>query len=153
MINIRKPYKHNKTPADFGIIKYKVNSDGSLNVFQDVELGNKKLKKLPFYFNKVGGYFSCSSNNFKTLEGAPKIIKNKFKHCNFFCAYNDLKTLKGIPNKIDSLFCSGNNLKTLDDLNFDGISGIIFAGKNPNLILSDKVKMWMDLNPGRLVLK
>lgn len=165
---IKKTYKHDKTPEDFGINKYKVNSDGSLDVFGNIYVTGI-INMLPFFFNEVNGdfnlinsvstlegcpkivngYFSCSRNNLESLEGAPETVAN-----GFFCHHNNLKDLKYSPKIVKGDYsCHHNNLKTLDDLNLDGIEGKIFAGDNPDLILSDKVKLWMDLNPGRLKIK
>ncbi len=47
-----------------------------LMLMSNVNLCNKKLTKLPLKFNKVNGYFDCSSNNLTTLEGSSK--RNKW---------------------------------------------------------------------------
>jgi hypothetical protein len=73
-MSIKRVYDHNFTPEDFDINDYEVNKDGSLTVFQNVILWNKKLKQIPFYFEKIYGFFCCSVNNLTSLEGSPKII-------------------------------------------------------------------------------
>ena len=44
------------------VTNYTNNDDGSIDVNGDVDLYDKKLTELPLTFNKVSGYFSCSSN-------------------------------------------------------------------------------------------
>ena len=39
-----------------------------------VDLSGLDLTKLPIKFSEVGGYFDCSWNELKTLEGAPEIV-------------------------------------------------------------------------------
>lgn len=145
---IKRPFKHNKNPEDFNITNYKINTDGSLNVLNSVILDNKKMKRIPFYFNKVMGDFNCYNNGLTSLYGAPNYISG-----DFLCSHNNLTDLKYSPKIVRGyFFSSNNNLKTLNDLNFDGIEGNIYVKNNLNLVLSDKVEMWNDLNPGRLFL-
>jgi len=115
-------------PENYGIEKYKFRSDGTLDVFQNVDLENKNLEELPFKFGKIDGDFDCSWNKLTSLEGAPKIVNG-----NFFCQYNKLTSLEG--------------------LNLDGIVGKIYIYGNPNLKLTEKEELWMTLNPGRLILE
>ena len=43
----------------YNIFKYKINNDGSLNVFEDVNFAHYGLNYIPFEFNYVGGSFHC----------------------------------------------------------------------------------------------
>ena len=136
-------------PEDFGIKKYKFRPDGTLDVFEDVNLGFKNLTKLPFNFGKVNGYFNCSYNKLKTLKGVPIEVNG-----NFYCNGNNLKSLKGVPRIINGDFYYINNdLTSLKGLNLNGITGKIYARANPDLKLTEKEEFWMTLNPGRLILK
>jgi len=157
-------------PEDFGIGKYKFNSDGTLDVFQDVKLYYKNLIKLPFEFGKIDGNFDCSSNNLTSLKGAPKIVNgnfdchwNKLKYLKsaleivngeYNCSHNNLTSLEGAPEEVNGDFwCSFNQLKSLKGLNLDNISGEVYVHRNINLKLTEKEKLWATLNPGRLILK
>jgi len=50
-------------------------------------------------------------------------------------------------------FCSHNYLTSLKGLNLNGISGKIYVYHNPNLKLTEKEKLWVTLNPGKIVLE
>ena len=119
-----------KIPENYGIEKYKFRSDGTLDVFQNVDLENKNLEELPFKFGKIDGnfnffanyiknlndapeevygYFNCGGNNLTSLKGIPKIINGWFN-----CQNNKLTDLKYTPNKIDGdFYCCYNNLTSL----------------------------------------
>ena len=136
-------------PEDYGITKYKFNSDGTLDVFESVNLSYKNLKELPFKFGKVDGYFDCWENNLTSLKGSPKIVKG-----NFYCDNNNLTSFKYTPEEVNGdFYCNGVNLKSIEGLNLNGISGTIYVYHNPNLKLSEKEQLWVNLNPGKLVLK
>ena len=83
-----------------------VNSDGSIDVDNVVDLRSKKLTKLPLKFGKVTKNFYCNINNLTSLDGCPKEVGGYFD-----CSYNNLTTLKGAPDKINgSFYCQNNNL-------------------------------------------
>jgi len=115
-------------PEDFGITKYKFNPDGTLDVFQDVNLIGMNLIELPFNFGKIDGYFMCGGNKFKNLKGAPYEVSG-----DFYCENN---------NKLTSLY----------GLNLNGISGKIYLYGALNLKLTEKEQLWMTFNPWRLML-
>jgi len=138
-----------KVPEDYGITNYKFKPDGTLDVFEDVNLWGKYLTKLPFNFGKVNGYFNCSVNKLTNLKGAPKVVNG-----DFYCYGNRLKNLKGAPEIVNGNFnCDSNKLKSLEGINLDGISGNIIVNNNPDLKLTEKEELWITLNPGRLILK
>ena len=56
----------------YKIKNYSINSDGSIDVDDNVNLSFMELSKLPIKFNKVSGCFDCSHNNLTSLEGSPK---------------------------------------------------------------------------------
>ena len=64
-------------PEDFDITNYKWNN-GKLDCFQDVNLNDRNLKKFPFEFGIVTGYFSCAYNNLTTLEHCPSSVGGYF---------------------------------------------------------------------------
>lgn len=79
----------------FEIKNYTINSDGSIDVNGNVELGVYKLDKIPLKFNNVSGYFNISYNNITSLEGCPKHIGGIF-----YCNNNKLTSLEHFPNKV-----------------------------------------------------
>ena len=78
-------YPISMKPEDFGIINYKWNN-GKLDCFQNVSLDYKNLKKFPFEFGIVTGYFWCDSNNLTTLEHCPSSVGG-----DFFCNNNKVE--------------------------------------------------------------
>ena len=115
----------------YGIRNYTINSDGSIDVHDDVNLFNKKLVKLPLNFNVVSGYFNCPQNKLTSLEGCPKEVGGSFycynnkltslEHCpkkingDFYCSYNKLISLLGCPEKINGdFFCYHNKITSFE---------------------------------------
>ena len=101
--------------------------DGVYNVKGNVLLkSNKKVEKLPVKFGKVTGYFYCSYNKLRSLEGSPKWVGDyfscdnnnltsfkgapKFVGGDFFCQNSKLTSLKGSPNYIGGYFYCDENL-------------------------------------------
>jgi hypothetical protein len=82
-------------------------------------------------FGKVTGYFECSYNQLRSLEGAPQSVGGSFL-CNnnklgslegapqsvggdFLCRSNWLKSLEGAPQSVGGgFYCSNNGLKSLE---------------------------------------
>ena len=94
----------------YGIKNYTINTDGSIDVGEDVYLSYKRLTKLPLKFNKVSGDFSCSYNNLTSLEGSPIEVGGSF-----YCNHNKLTTLEGCPKEISEYFnCRWNQLTSLE---------------------------------------
>ena len=93
---------------------WKLNSDGSYDVDDDVNLKNFEhfisKGKLTVKFNKVSGAFICINLNLTSLDGCPKEVGEMFN-----CADNNLTSLKGCPEKVGTFFiCSNNNLTSLE---------------------------------------
>lgn len=89
--------------------KYEVRPDGSLDT-TSVLFNRLNLLKIPFAFNEVNGYFMCSMNKLRSLEGSPKIVKG-----DFFCDGNKLVSLKGAPKIVRGTFsCTQNPLQSLE---------------------------------------
>jgi hypothetical protein len=94
----------------YKIENYTINDDLSIDVDGDVSLKGGVLEYLPLKFNYVSGYFNCSFNKLKTLEGSPQTVGGYF-----MCYYNKLKTLEGSPQTVGHDFdCSDNNLVSLE---------------------------------------
>ena len=94
----------------YNISNYVVNTDGSIDVDNFVNLFNIGLSKLPLKFNKVNGYFNCSCNNLTTLEGSPKELNG-----GFFCYDNKLTSLEGSPKEVNGdFYCYNNQLTSFE---------------------------------------
>ena len=94
----------------YNIINYTINSDGSIDVNGNVNLGYNKLTKLPLKFNKVSGSFSCYQNQLTSLEGCPIEVGGIFD-----CHSNKLTSLEGCPKEVGENFsCYNNQLTTLE---------------------------------------
>ena len=124
---------------------YSINNE-LIDVIGHIEL-IKNVNKLPFKFGKVSGYFSCSYNQLKSLEGCPSQVGGDF-YCsynnqltnlegcpfhvngNFYCSSNNLKSLEGSPNYVGGNFnCYNNELKSLEGCPKE-IKGIFYCDKN-----------------------
>ena len=71
---------------------------------------SNQLKSLKGAPQEVWGNFYCNNNKIKSLEGAPRIVGESFS-----CDNNQLKSLKGAPQKVGNYFyCSYNQLKSLE---------------------------------------
>ena len=94
----------------YDIVEYLINNDGSLNVFESVQLFAGNLFYLPFEFYYVKGNFDCSDNNLTSLKGAPKFVEGGFQ-----CSANNLTSLKGGPIYVNTgYYCNDNNLTNLE---------------------------------------
>ena len=94
----------------YNITDYIINTDGSIDVDDNVNLYNYRLTKLPLKFNKVNGWFDCSHNKLASLEGSPIEING-----GFYCNHNQLTSFEYAPKIIRGSFsCSDNNIKTFE---------------------------------------
>jgi hypothetical protein len=83
----------------YKIKNYSINSDGSIDVDDNVNLSFMGLSELPLKFNNVLGSFDCGDNILTTLKGSPKRVGGWFD-----CSNNRLKTLKHCPDYIHNFF-------------------------------------------------
>ena len=114
-----------KVCEKYGIKNYTINDDLSIDVDGGVGLGDRGLGYLPLRFNYVGGYFQCSFNKLKSLEGCPQTVNESF-----FCYYNELKSLEGCPQTVGGGFdCFNNNLVSLESCP-QTVSGDFSCGNN-----------------------
>ena len=94
---------------EYNINKYKINTDGSVDVNDNVDLSNKKLKQIPIKFGKVKGWFDCSGNELTNLVNGPLYIGGSY-----FCNNNNLSDFEGSPITIGANFiCDDNPLESL----------------------------------------
>lgn len=83
---------------DYGVEKYTINSDLTVDVDDSVDLDNERLKFLPVQFGKINGYFFIDDNGLKSLKGCPIEIKGEFS-----CSKNNIYNLDGFPKNIGSI--------------------------------------------------
>jgi len=109
-----KYFKSNKSIdaicKKYGIKNYHINEDGTVDVDGDADIYDKRLEKIPIKFGYVSGYFNCSNNKLKSLEGAPKEVGGGFD-----CSNNKLTSLEGAPKEVGGYFnCENNKLTSLE---------------------------------------
>ena len=121
---------------EYNIKNYTINSDGSIDVYGNVNLRGKNLTKLPLKFRNVSMYFDCSNNNLKNLEGGPTHVGGDFSFAgnrltsleyspyhvshNFYCTHNNITSLEGFPTHIGGAFsCDFNPVYEIWKLFFD----------------------------------
>jgi hypothetical protein len=113
--------------------KWKLNSQGRVDVEGDVHIINSEFQKFPVTFGEVSGDFYCSGcTSLTSLEGAPQVVTGDFS-CSgctsltslegapqvvtgsFRCySCTSLTTLKGAPQFTGSFICNGSSLTTLE---------------------------------------
>jgi len=111
----------------YNIQNYKINSDESIDVDGCVSFWSRSLSELPLKFNKVYGWFDCSSNRLSSLEGCPKEV-----NADFSCSHNLLTSLEGGPKEVNADFSCSYNLLT----SFEYVPRIIrgnFGCRNNNI--------------------
>jgi len=95
-------------------IKYKINSDFSIDVLSDCYIRPNFIEKeLPDYiqFNIAYKNFGIANLKLSTLKGCPKIVKGEFS-----CHNNEnLKNLIGGPEEVDlTYYCTNKRLTSLE---------------------------------------
>ena len=64
---------------EMNIKEYLINQNLTVDIFSNVNLSMKKLKKIPIKFGIINGNFDCSDNELTTLEGFPEKVGNKIE--------------------------------------------------------------------------
>lgn len=97
----------------YGITKYTVNEDLTVDVDNSVILRSKQLQDFPVQFGIVNGDFDCSYNQLTSFKGIP----HKINGC-LYCSHNQLTHFDCFPTYIDKhIYCSGNLITNVN--NFD----------------------------------
>lgn len=91
----------------FNITKYRINTDGSVDVNDNVNLKGKNLTEIPLKFGWVLGGFYISDNKLTSLKGAPFRVDDDFD-----CSANELKSLIDGPDIVGGRYHCGNNFLT-----------------------------------------
>jgi hypothetical protein len=108
---------------------YIINSDDTVDVNGDVDLGLGSAKTMPLKFGKVFGKFNCQLNYLTTLEGCPNYVGDGFD-----CSENYILTLEGCPKYVGNGFsCTKNNLTTLKGIEKCEIIGDFWCYDNPKI--------------------
>jgi len=120
----------------YNITNYTINSDGSIDVDDNVNLFSCGVDKIPLNFNRVTGYFSCAYNKLTSLKGAPKYVGG-----NFNCCENELSSLKHCPEYIGgNFYCNSNKIITMDGC-LTQIGSNFHCARNPiQYIYEDYIK-------------
>jgi hypothetical protein len=148
----------------YGIDNYTINEDGSIDVNGPVDLGSRKLNRLPLKFRKVTIYFDCSYNQLTSLEGCPESVGGSFlcdvnrlkslEGCpksvggSFLCEYNQLASLEGCPESVSNFCCYGNPIYQIWSL-FEDYDKIEFFNdcdpiRPPNIIILDRLNYFLE---------
>ena len=71
------------------IENYTINADLTIDIGGNVYLHSRNLKKLPYQFGIVNGFFDCINNELTSLEHCPKTVDG-----HFYCYDNPLNSIK-----------------------------------------------------------
>jgi len=93
-----------------GIGNYHINNDGSIDVYDGVNLSHKSLQEIPIQFRQVDSWFVCRGNKLTTLIGCPKRVNGYFS-----CSVNKIQNLEGCPKYVyGDFWCQSNNITTFE---------------------------------------
>lgn len=92
---------------EYKIKDYTINSDGTIDVDNDVNIRNVGIYELPINFNRVLGNFDCGRCELTTLVGAPLFVSGMFA-----CEDNKLTSLKGGPKHVNGSYSVSQNKLT-----------------------------------------
>jgi hypothetical protein len=128
---LRKYESHKDIDAicrEYSIRNYTINTDMSIDIYDDIILSCFNLKEFPLKFgNVINGCFDCDDNQLSSLVGCPKSVGG-----GFYCSYNELTSLIGCPKSVGGFFhCRDNNIDTFEGLDFINIGSQFFCLNNP----------------------
>ena len=109
-----------KKLSELGVINFKIDDSGLVDIFGNVEIHGTSLEEFPFQFGTVYGNFLVSGNMLHSLKNSPLRITGNadfsfnflttLEHCTpliggyLNVSRNALETLKGCPGKINGTF-------------------------------------------------
>lgn len=95
---------------EYEIRKYNINPDGSINVYEDVDISNTESNRLKLKFHEVRGDFICSYVGLTSLEGCPISVSG-----DFYCENNQLTSFEGCPISVGGdFYCNNNQIISLE---------------------------------------
>ena len=89
---------------DLGLKKFKVQSDGKVDVMGDVDITYRRLEILPIKFGNISGNFDCSNNRLRDLKNCPEFVDGIFN-----CGSNYIENIDNLPKKIGQHLYLNNN--------------------------------------------
>jgi hypothetical protein len=155
----------------YGIENYTINDDLSIDVEGDVDLESQSLYEIPLKFNRVSGYFDCSCNYLKSLEGCPEYVgrffnfdDNYITSLKYLPRYisgdinfidNEIWSFKGIPDSFRSeLYCDLNKIwniwilfETSKDIEFFNECDIIREPETPHslpIVIIERLNFFLE---------
>jgi hypothetical protein len=130
----------------YNITNYTINTDGSIDVYGDVDLYGKELTELPLRFNRVDGYFHCGGNKLTSLKGSPRWVGGIFS-----CSYNNLTSLEFSPEYVGGWFgCEFNDLT--DNYCDTEIGGWFYTTLDQDGLTNDNYNEWRKMYKRKLIL-
>lgn len=113
-------HMHNVLKDEWDIDYYNINSDGSVDVMQNIDIyRDNELTELPFKFNIIHGSFCFTDSKLTTLNNMPSVVLGDFNISN-----NNMTSLMGCPHTIKGNFnCSHNMLQSTYVGDYDVIIG------------------------------
>lgn len=121
----------------YEIKNHVINSDGSVDVYGDVNISHYGLTKIPLKFGKVSGDFKCNHNWISILKGCPNSVGGGFN-----CSGNRLSSLEGAPIFVGKYFFCYNNI--LDS--FEGFQGNVDGFNIKDNPVHEIWKLFKDIN-------
>jgi hypothetical protein len=115
----------------YGIERYTITDNGSVDVHGNVEFHEELFTRLPIKFNIVHGYFKINHcKNLESLEGCPSDVRHYFSV--FGCP--KITSLKGCPKTTESYFeCDQSNITSLKN-GPEQVHGHFSCARCPELI-------------------
>ncbi len=104
IVNSEKIHAIKKWCASTDISKYTINSDGSIDVDQNVIIDFNRVDGLPHKFNIINGDFITDHNELTNMDNMPNIVNGDFS-----IAINNITSLEGCPKYIKGDFSFNNN--------------------------------------------
>lgn len=97
---------------DMDIKHYIIHNNLKVDVEHNVNLSRKNLNFIPVQFGQVKGFFDCSFNQLRSLDGAPLLVGSHYS-----CHTNKLLDLEGVPEVIHgNFYCLDNLIRSLSPL-------------------------------------
>lgn len=100
---------------EMGIENYAINSQGGIDVNDNVDLDRTDFKELPYKFGTVNGWFTLANNKkLNSLKNCPDHILNK--HMFDIEGCSNLDSLEGFPKIVSgAIYCKGCKRKFTEE--------------------------------------